>query len=64
MQLHWTLTIPHLPARPALFAAVRTWYLRTRERQALAELDAHLLKDCGLTREQVARELDKPFWSA
>jgi uncharacterized protein YjiS (DUF1127 family) len=50
--------------RLGLFTVLRTWYLRTRERQALAELDEHLLRDCGLTREQARREADKPFWMA
>jgi len=61
----WTHTIPHPePRRPGLFALLRTWYLRTRERQALAELDDHLLRDCGLTRAQARHETGKPFWRA
>jgi uncharacterized protein YjiS (DUF1127 family) len=65
MAVAWTHTIPHPQRRrPGLFALLYTWYVRTRERQALAELDDHLLRDCGLTREQVRDELSKPFWTA
>lgn len=37
-------------------------YQRYRQRRNLAELDDHLLRDIGLTREQVAAECRKPFW--
>jgi len=40
------------------------WQRRTMERQALAALEAHGLDDVGLTREDVAREIAKPFWRA
>ncbi len=35
---------------------------RARQRHALGRLDDHLLKDIGLTRADVHREYDKPFW--
>ena len=35
---------------------------RSRQRQALAELDDHFLKDIGVTRQQVIVEAAKPFW--
>jgi uncharacterized protein YjiS (DUF1127 family) len=35
---------------------------RTRQRQALARLDDRQLKDMGLARHQVERELTKWFW--
>lgn len=44
-------------------AAVR-WAARARQRRDLAELDAHLLKDIGVTPGQAAREAAKPFWIA
>ncbi len=40
------------------------WQRRYMERQALAALEAHRLDDIGLTREDVAREIAKPFWRA
>jgi uncharacterized protein YjiS (DUF1127 family) len=35
---------------------------RSRQRQALAELDDHHLKDIGVTRQQAIAEAAKPFW--
>ena len=40
------------------------WQRRYLERQALANFDDHRLQDIGLTREDVAREIAKPFWRA
>lgn len=66
MSAHWTMTMPRrrAAARPGILMMLDTWYSRIRQRRALAELDDYLLRDCGLTREQVAREIDKPFWVA
>jgi uncharacterized protein YjiS (DUF1127 family) len=38
------------------------WFGRARQRRDLAELDAHLLKDVGLTPYEARRESAKPFW--
>jgi uncharacterized protein YjiS (DUF1127 family) len=42
------------------------WYVRcserSRQRQALAALDDHHLKDIGVTRQQAITEAAKPFW--
>jgi uncharacterized protein YjiS (DUF1127 family) len=46
----------------AAFGRLFTWMERTRQRQALAALDGHLLKDIGLTRTDVYDEVRKPFW--
>ena len=43
-------------------ATVRTWTMRSRSRRQLAHLDAVLLDDIGLTKAQVERESEKPFW--
>ncbi|MDX1576807.1 MAG: DUF1127 domain-containing protein [Kiloniellales bacterium] len=40
------------------------WQRRYLERQALANFDDHRLKDIGLTRKDLAREIAKPFWRA
>jgi|EndMetStandDraft_2_1072991.scaffolds.fasta_scaffold1146208_1 uncharacterized protein YjiS (DUF1127 family) len=57
------------PARPVAsnpFAAVlrlsARWIERTRQRQALAGLDDHMLRDIGITRVEAVREAEKPFW--
>ncbi len=38
------------------------WYRRWQQRQHLAELDAHLLRDIGVTHSEALREAGKPFW--
>jgi uncharacterized protein YjiS (DUF1127 family) len=40
------------------------WQDRASQRYALAALDDHHLRDIGLTRSDVAREIAKPFWRA
>lgn len=42
--------------------AVCTWQARASERARLAELDDRLLKDVGLSRADIEREVRKPFW--
>ena len=46
------------------FATLMRWQARHRERAHLAQLDDHLLRDMGLTRAEVARQVAKPFWQA
>jgi uncharacterized protein YjiS (DUF1127 family) len=41
---------------------IGTWRRRIRERQAFAKLDCRELRDIGLSRWDVERELAKPFW--
>lgn len=38
------------------------WRNRIKERQALAMMDARDLRDVGLSRWEIERELAKPFW--
>ncbi|MCB1772923.1 MAG: DUF1127 domain-containing protein [Gammaproteobacteria bacterium] len=38
------------------------WLERYRQRRALARLDEHLLRDIGVTADQAAVEVAKPFW--
>ncbi|TIY02436.1 MAG: DUF1127 domain-containing protein [Mesorhizobium sp.] len=40
------------------------WYDRHLQRLDLAEIDEHLLRDVGLTPEDVRRECAKCFWQA
>lgn len=37
-------------------------FRRRRERQALALLSDHMLRDIGVDRVDVRRETEKPFW--
>ena len=62
-----TATLP-LAARTSLSArltlALTEARNRRRERHMLANLDPHLLRDIGLTPDQVRAEASKPFWRA
>lgn len=45
-----------------LYAVMDLWYQRRIERKQLADVDARLLKDMGITSYQANREIKKPFW--
>lgn len=45
-----------------LAGQIALWWSRARERRALAALNEYQLRDVGLTRADVAREIAKPFW--
>ncbi len=47
-----------------LVTLVRIWRQRRRERQDLASLPAHLLKDIGVSPAEAQVEIAKPFWRA
>jgi uncharacterized protein YjiS (DUF1127 family) len=54
-------------AAAAPWRLIGIWAERRSQRSALRnllELDDHLLKDVGLTREQGFRQAGKPFWRA
>lgn len=42
--------------------ALAAWMARSRQRQHLAELNDHMLRDLGLSRADVQFEIKKPFW--
>jgi uncharacterized protein YjiS (DUF1127 family) len=48
-------------AAAALGNAVYRWYRRGRDRRHVLQLDDHLLRDVGLTREQVMGGLLPPL---
>jgi uncharacterized protein YjiS (DUF1127 family) len=48
-------------AAAAVGNAVYRWYRRERDRRHVLQLDDHLLRDVGLTREEVVRGLLPPF---
>jgi uncharacterized protein YjiS (DUF1127 family) len=41
---------------------IRHWFMRVESRRTLAMLSDYELRDIGLTRNDVERELMKPFW--
>ena len=50
-----------LPER--IFNALFTWQERISQRHHLMSLDDRMLGDLGLSRADVAREMEKPFWT-
>jgi uncharacterized protein YjiS (DUF1127 family) len=69
------LHLPELAVRRQRAAFVRAtlvrcarWcmlaHARREQRRRLAELDAHMLKDIGVTPAEAARESEKPWWKA
>ena len=42
----------------------RTFFKRARERRDLADLSDDQLRDVGLNRDTIRREVEKPFWMA
>lgn len=50
------------PARANLWTVLRAAWRRQRTRQSLAELDAYLLRDIGISYAEAEAEVNKPFW--
>jgi uncharacterized protein YjiS (DUF1127 family) len=40
------------------------WLRRARSRRELADLNDVQLRDVGLNRDTIKREIEKPFWMA
>ena len=51
-------------ATDRVFAMMREWRQRSRERAQLAELDDRMLRDIGLTHGDAEFLANKPFWRA
>ena len=51
-----------LPHARNIARMLRLWYRRACERQNLSDLDDHLLRDLGLSRERARLEAGRPFW--
>jgi uncharacterized protein YjiS (DUF1127 family) len=49
-------------ALDAVFEAMSRWNRRRRERNQLESLDDRMLKDIGLSRADIDRVFEKPFW--
>ncbi len=61
--MHADISRTHSPRRnQGFFHWLRQTFAVSRQRHHLAQLDAAALKDLGLTRADVARELSQPFW--
>ncbi len=53
--------LAHRPRRSFLTRVAQVLRVR-RQRHHLSELDAHMLRDIGLSEGDVAREIDRPIW--
>jgi uncharacterized protein YjiS (DUF1127 family) len=51
-----------LVALATLLTTGRRWRERARQRDDLSSLDARMLRDIGVTKEQAGKEADKSFW--
>ena len=51
-------------AKPGILARLLFWNRIWVERQALKDLEPHLLKDIGLTEDEARRESRRPSWDA
>lgn len=45
-----------------LLDLLAVWHERTRRRRELSRMPDYLLRDMGITRADVDREIHKPFW--
>ncbi len=50
------------PKLPGILNRIMTWMQIARERSQLAELDAKMLRDIGLSETDAAFEARRPFW--
>lgn len=65
----WAAPVPRRRGGPRVLrglarvaAALRAAWRRQRSRSRIAGLDAHLLKDIGVTYAEAEHEANKPFW--
>jgi uncharacterized protein YjiS (DUF1127 family) len=45
-----------------VYNVYRVWRTRSEERRQLAEMSEQEMRDIGVTRWDVIREINKPFW--
>jgi uncharacterized protein YjiS (DUF1127 family) len=45
-----------------IYATLREWRRRSRDRAELARFDERMLRDIGVTPGDVLQEINKPFW--
>lgn len=66
MPAHWNARDAASDAgwRSRASQALARWLDASRSRQTLDELDEHLLRDIGLTRDEARREASKFFWQS
>lgn len=57
---HRLSSLSHRPNRLGFMS----FFSLYRQRRALADLDAHLLQDLGLTKHEAMSEAERPVWDA
>lgn len=62
MEIAALLNVFVLRLPETLIRTLAAWQKRSQDRAHLKTLDAHLLNDIGLTRDEAALEISKPFW--
>lgn len=62
LSLHYSSKAPLAGTFTAFNQIFATWRQRAKERRELATLDAHTLRDLGLSSSEVNFEANKPFW--
>lgn len=62
LSLHYTSKAPLAGTFTAFNEILATWRRRARERNELARLDRHTIRDLGLSEGDVLFEASKPFW--
>jgi uncharacterized protein YjiS (DUF1127 family) len=58
------LPLGHPDILTGLRHLLRTWHQRFEQRYELARISERDLNDVGMTWDDVAHEVDKPFWRA
>ncbi len=53
-----------LSKKQGWLAIIETWWIRNRHRDELLRMPDYLLDDIGLTRQEVIRESEIPFWKS
>lgn len=59
-----SITLAPRPSRPGILARLVAAVALRRSRRSLGDLDDHLLRDVGLSREDARREAARPAWDA
>ena len=62
ISLHYTSKAPLAGTFTAFNQILATWRRRARERNELARLDHHTIRDLGLSPGDIQFEASKPFW--
>lgn len=57
-------TYLHTPRINRLGRLFRIWRSLRKQRTRLADLDDHILRDIGVTRDMALKESKRPFWDA